>query len=256
MKPELVEQNLSVNKFLEVLEKLPFLDGIQFCGNYGDSIASNDFDQLITIAKRHTTKIQIHTNGSLRNTHWWSNLAKQLSDINHDVWFGIDGIGSVHEIYRQATNYNKIIQNAQAFINAGGTATWQLIPYKHNEHQIKECIQLSQKYKFSKFKLVKSSRNVNDVFHWKTGQPFQLQSSDIYQKVIFQPKQGVLKKENCMHLQQPGIYLSASGKISSCCYFAIDDYKLFDTIEQMLYSINIQDTLINPDKTCVQNCAI
>lgn len=243
-----------MNKFLEILETLPFLDGIQFCGNYGDPIASNYFDQLITVAKKHTNKIQIHTNGSLRNTNWWSILAEQLSDINHDVWFGIDGIGPVHEIYRQATDYDKVIENARAFINAGGYATWQFIPYKHNEHQIKECIKLSQTYKFSKFKLIKSFRDIKDVYHWKTGDQFQLESSEIYQKVFFKSKQGILEKENCMHLQQPGIYLAANGKVSHCCYFASDDYKSFDNIEQMLYNIKIEDTLNNPDKKCLVCC--
>ena len=252
--PDLVEQNLDVDKFLEILEKLSFLDGIQFCGNYGDPIACNYFDQLIAVGKKHTNKIQIHTNGGLRSVKWWQTLAEQLSTVDHDVWFGIDGIGPVHEIYRQGTDYNKVIENAQAFIDAGGKATWQFIPYKHNEHQIKECIKLSQKYKFSKFKLIKSFRNVETGYHWKTGNPFQLESSGLYQTVFFKPKQDILEKQNCMHLQQPGIYLAANGKISPCCYFA--DHKSFDSIEEMFYNIDIEKTLSGPDRVCLTHCGI
>ena len=248
----LTEQNLSVDKFLEVLEQLSFLDGIQFCGNYGDPIASNQLDQLITVAKKYTNKIQIHTNGGLRNTAWWIELAKQLSNIDHDVWFGIDGIGPVHEIYRQATSYEKVIENAQAFIGAGGTATWQFIPYKHNEHQILDCIRLSQQYKFSKFKAVKSHRDVKEAKHWKTGKPFLLEVSNIHQTVFFKPKQGILEKENCMHLEQPGIYLAANGKVSPCCYFS--EYKSFDSINEMLYNLDIGNSLDNPDKLCLTQC--
>lgn len=235
-----------------MLAQLPILDGIQFCGNLGDPIACNHLDQLIDLAKGHCKKIQIHTNGSLRNTAWWKTLAHQLADIDHDVWFGIDGIGAVHEIYRQATSYEKIIENAQAFIDAGGTATWQFIPYKHNEHQIKDCIKLSQQYKFSKFKLVKSFRNITEVRHWKTGEPFQLENSDILQTVFFHPKQGIVEKENCMHLAQPGIYLAANGKISPCCYFS--DFQSFDTIQEMLYTTDIENSLDNPNKLCLVNC--
>lgn len=250
--PHVVEQNLSVENFIKILEQLSGLDGIQFCGNYGDPIACNHLDQLITIAKKYSKKIQIHTNGGLRSIEWWQDLAKQLSDIDHDIWFGIDGIGEVHEIYRQATSYEKVIQNARAFIEAGGTATWQFIPYQHNEHQIEQCIKLSQTYGFSKFKIIKSFRNTNKAQHWKTGQPFLLEPSNLYQTIFFKPKQDILKKENCMHLEQPGIYLAANGKISPCCYFA--DYKSFDSLEEMFYNLNIESSLSNPDKRCLTNC--
>jgi molybdenum cofactor biosynthesis enzyme MoaA len=252
LNPNLVEQNLSVKNFKKVIDQLGKLDGIQFCGNYGDPIACNHLDELLNIAKHATRKIQIHTNGSLRNTEWWQNLATELAEIEHDVWFGIDGIGSVHEIYRQATSYEKVIENAQAFIGAGGTATWQFIPYKHNEHQIMDCMRLSQQYKFSKFKVVKSHRNIEEAKHWKTGEPFQLVVSDIYQTLFFKPKQGILKKENCMHLEQPGIYLSANGKISPCCYFS--EHRSFDNVNKMLYNLNIGNSLDNPDKLCLINC--
>jgi hypothetical protein len=102
--------------------------------------------------------------------------------------------------------------------------------------------------------LIKSFRDIKNVHHWKTGDQFQLESSEIYQKIFFKSKQGILEKENCMHLQQPGIYLAANGKVSHCCYFASDDYKSFDNIEQMLYNINIEDTLNNPDKKCLVCC--
>lgn len=249
---EFVEENLSIDIFQKTVEQLPNLECIQFCGSYGDPVACNHLNQLIDIAKAHSKKIQIHTNGSLRSAQWWHELATQLSNINHDVWFGIDGIGDIHEIYRQATSYEKVIENARAFIDAGGTATWQFIPFKHNEHQITDCIKLSQQYKFSKFKLVQSYRNITDVQHWKTGESFRLENSELYQTMFFKPKQGILKKENCIHLTQPGIYLSASGKISPCCYFA--NHKWFDNIEEMFYNIDIENTLDTPDTVCLANC--
>ena len=53
-------------------------------------------------------------------------------------------------------NYQKIIDNASAFIQAGGFATWQFVPYAHNEHQVKNCIKVSQELGFKKFKLIVS----------------------------------------------------------------------------------------------------
>lgn len=250
--PGLIEQDLSVDKFKQVIEQCSKLIGIQFCGNFGDPIAANNILQLIDIAKSAADKIQIHTNGSLRSKAWWERLANNLKDIDHDVWFGIDGIGPTHEIYRQGTNYQKVIGNAQAFITAGGTATWQFIPYAHNQYQLKDCIKLSQQYKFKKFKVIKSFRTTQDVKHWKTGESFQLEPSDLYKTVFFSPKNGMLEKKNCMHLEQPSIYVAASGRISPCCYFS--EHKSFDSVNDMLHTLDITTSLNTPDNVCLHNC--
>lgn len=253
---ELVEEDLSLEKLEQVLKQLPNLYGVQLCGNYGDPISSANIISAIDIIKRYVSKIQIHTNGSLRNTTWWKNLANQLSDINHDIWFGIDGLSEVHEIYRQGTSYAKVINNARAFINNGGNATWQFIPYNHNEHQIKDCIKLSQKLKFKQFKLVKSFRNKKIlVKHYKTGKPFELSPTSEFQHIIRMPKNNTqVVESNCMHLTQPSIYISASGKLSHCCFKQAptplsNPTHLFDTIDELLYnSANLQD------KICLDSC--
>ena len=247
----LVEEDLSLTNLEMVLKQLPNLTAVQLCGNYGDPIASTNIISAIDIIKQYASKIQIHTNGSLRNTVWWKNLANQLSTINHDVWFGIDGLEGVHEIYRQGTSYNKIINNAQAFINNGGNATWQFIPYKHNEHQVKDCIRLSQKLKFKQFKLVKLFRNKTTVRHYQTGDSFELLPPEEFQHIIRMPKANTqVPESNCMHLTQPSIYIAASGKLSHCCYKRSSEY-LFDTVDELLYnSANLQD------KICLENCGI
>ena len=250
--PGLIEQDLSVDKFKQVIEQCSKLSGIQFCGNFGDPIASNNILQLIDLAKSAADKIQIHTNGGLRSKAWWERLANNLKDIDHDVWFGIDGIGPTHEIYRQGTKYQKVIDNAQAFIAAGGTATWQFIPYAHNQHQLTDCIKLSQQYKFKKFKVIKSFRSTQDVKHWKTGKSFRLEPSDLYKTIFFSPKKGILEKENCMHLEQPSIYVAASGKISPCCYFS--EHKSFNSVNDMLHNLDIATSLNTPDNICSSNC--
>lgn len=247
----LIEEDLSLEKLEQVLKQLPNLTAVQLCGNYGDPIASTNIISAIDIIKQYASKIQIHTNGSLRNTVWWKNLANQLLTINHDVWFGIDGLEGVHEIYRQGTSYTKIIGNAQAFINNGGYATWQFIPYKHNEHQLKDCIKLSQKLKFKQFKLVKSFRNTISVRHYQTGDSFELAPPEEFQHIIRIPKTNTqVPESNCMHLTQPSIYIAASGKLSHCCYKRLPEY-WFDTLDELLYNnTNLQD------KICLKSCGI
>ena len=245
---DLIEQDLSSLKFQEVIESLPELEVVQFCGNLGDPVIGKNFLELINIAKKQVKKIQIHTNGSLRSTSWWQNLALQLSDIDHDIWFGLDGIDEIHEIYRQGTSYKKIIKNANAFISAGGYATWQFIPYAHNEHQIRDCMKLSQQLGFKKFKLVKLYRNKKLARNYKTGEEFDLLPPLSVQSMLRMPKDYTsVNEDNCMHLTPPSLYLAASGKLSTCCYFY--KTKSVDTVDEMSY--NKLDLSHN---ICLTNC--
>jgi hypothetical protein len=245
----LVEQDLLPARFEEIVSSLPSLYGIQLCGNFGDPLASAYIDQLIAISKRYAKKIQIHTNGSLRNTVWWTTLAEKLADVDHDVWFGIDGLDGVHEIYRQGTSFEKIINNAQAFIAAGGYATWQFIPYKHNEHQVKACIKMSQQLKFKRFHLAKLYRKQTVARHYKTGKEFELLPTESMRSLINIDRIArEVNIKNCMHLSMPSIYVSADGSISRCCYLA--ENEKFQNAAQMLSTVstNLSDNL------CVKNC--
>jgi organic radical activating enzyme len=244
-----IEQDLLPARFEEIVSSIPGLYGIQLCGNLGDPLASAYIDQLIVISKRYAKKIQIHTNGSLRNTSWWSSLAENLADVDHDVWFGIDGLAGVHEIYRQGTSFEKIICNAQSFIAAGGYATWQFIPYKHNEHQVKACIKMSQQLKFKKFHLAKLYRKQTIARHYKTGKEFELLPTESMRLLtnIGRDRQQVDIK-NCMHLSMPSIYVSANGNISRCCYLANNEK--FQSAEQLL--VDVSTNLL--DNICVRNC--
>jgi len=244
----LVEQDLTPALFEEALVNFPALECVQFCGNYGDPIASSYINELVSIAKKYVKKIQIHTNGGLRNANWWHEFADQLADIEHDVWFGIDGLKGVHEIYRQGTDFDKIMQNATSFIDAGGYATWQFIPYKHNEHQTKDCFKLSQKMKFKKFKLAKLYRKQTVAKHYKTGIEFELLPADSLKLLtnINRPNTTV-ELHNCMHLSIPSVYMSANGKLSRCCYLSNQDR--FTDATMLLNTV----TDLN-DQLCVKSC--
>lgn len=250
LRPGLIEQDLSMDTFKTVLNQLPNLHGIQLCGNFGDPIIAANILDIIKLAKLHCKKIQIHTNGSIRSEKWWKNLANLLSDIEHDVWFGIDGIGSVHEIYRQGTSYKKIISNAIAFIDNGGYATWQFIPYKHNEHQITDCIKESQRLKFKNFKLANLHRNIITVKHYKTGAEFDLlpptRTFSLLKVVGNSKKSNTVSLNNCMHLNMPSVYLSAKGILSRCCYL---HEEIYDSVKSMI--------TVDPDLTklkCIESC--
>ena len=246
----LVVQDLPTARLEEVLMQLPNLEVVQFCGNLGEPIAAQNIIDAITIAKKYSKKIQIHTNGSLRNAAWWRELATLLGDIEHDVWFGIDGLSGVHEIYRQATSFEKIIENASAFIDNGGYASWQFIPYVHNQHQIKDCMRLSQKLKFKHFRLAKKFRErKRTAYHYKTGEEYFLEKPTIFGNlinVISAPKD-IVEVSDCQFLSQPSIYLAANGQLSFCCYWA--QQQKTPSVDSLL-----NESLDLKDKTCLTNC--
>jgi MoaA/NifB/PqqE/SkfB family radical SAM enzyme len=254
LRPGLIEQDLDPARFQSILEDFETLDGIQFCGNYGDPVIAGSFIELVKLALKKTQKIQIHTNGSLRNVNWWKELADMLKDVKHDVWFGIDGLKGVHEIYRQATDFDRVIENATAFIKAGGSATWQFIPFQHNQHQIMDCLKLSRQLNFKSFKVIKSFRSdVAEAKHWRTGEPFMLKPADIYQTKWKKLEPNYVNPKDCMHIEQPGIYISADGRISPCCYLAKENN--FESVGSLLKQLDIATIITTvPLKSCLKNC--
>ena len=75
--------------------------------------------------------------------------------------FAIDGLKDTNHIYRVKTDFDRIIDNAEAFIKAGGNAHWIMIIFDHNQHQIDEANELSKKVGFRSFQTKISSRGFN-----------------------------------------------------------------------------------------------
>jgi MoaA/NifB/PqqE/SkfB family radical SAM enzyme len=249
----LIEQDLDISHFEQTLGKLPNLQTVQLCGNYGDPLANNDIDRFVDLVIARGLRLQIHTNGSLRSSSFWHNLGKRLANLDHAVWFGIDGIGEVHSLYRQATDYNKIISNAETFIKAGGHAVWQFIPFEHNQHQIRDCMRLSQQLGFQSFKVIKTFRTgVTLARNWRTGEAYNLVPATVYKPVNFVVKSGVVQTQDCMHLNINSVYLSASGHFSPCCYFS--ERRKYSQLEELVSKENIALELDTPHNICISNC--
>jgi len=162
-----VHKDLNVTHLdVNIIKKLPIekmrnLKKVSFCGNFGDPLMHPDLNEIVNIFQNK--EILISTNASLRSKEWWSELG---TNKNVSVIFCIDGIGQEHERYRRNTSYEKIIENAKSFIQAGGTARWQFIVFKHNEHQLNEAKKLSEEMGFKEIKIMYSDRFDTDN-KWK-----------------------------------------------------------------------------------------
>jgi len=226
--PGLKIADLDLERLQQVLDQLPNLTTVFFCGNYGDCIASKNIDDALEAVIKKNVIIRIHTNGSLKTTAWWNKLAVKLKNIPHKIIFGIDGLADTHAIYRQNTNFNKIIANASAFIQEGGYAEWQFLPFAHNEHQIKDALKLSKKIGFKNFFLRKNVRYRKTPRHHKTGLPVDIKPWSYESK--FGRYKGApadlenmnvndyIEKKDCMHLNLPSVYLTFEGQLVTCCY--------------------------------------
>jgi len=248
--PGLELRDLLLIDLQETIDKLPNLITVQFCENFGDPVIARNFGQLYPYTYGKVHDIRIHTNGSLRNKHWWYELGKQLRYSEHEVVFAIDGMKDTHEIYRQGTNYDKVIKNASAFIRAGGNACWQFIPFKHNEKEILWVMAESQRLGFKRFTVQKDVRlSKSPARNWRTGEEYKIKfwkNDDVTNR--FKQNKQVIKKENCMHLGTNSLYLNAKGDIYPCCYL--------DNV--LHYKNNVTglntEILSDPHPVCLEEC--
>lgn len=125
------------------------------CGNYGDVIASPTFNDTLEWCNNNGFHdIMIITNGSARNADWWRDLAKRK--VN--VVFSIDGLRDTSPIYRVNSNFDKVIENVEAFTSAGGNARWDYIVFEHNHHQVEEAMRLAKSLGIKKFNIKNTTR--------------------------------------------------------------------------------------------------
>jgi len=225
-------QNWTLGDFKTIMseEVLKQIKSYYFCGNFGDPIINNDLIEMC----RYTTEVSpdvrvaIHTNGGARSKAWWTLLAHALPK-NHSVMFAIDGLEDTHQLYRVGTTYDDVVENARAFILAGGNAEWVFIKFKHNEHQVDEARRRANKLGFSKFTLKNSRRfivepfvkvldrngNLTHVIEPSTETPLKF----IDRKIIDSYKQIVDSSViSCEVQKNKEVYIDAYKNLYPCCW--------------------------------------
>jgi len=180
--PNLPDYDMSLDQFATIFtdDFLRQLDHIMFCGNLGDSAIAKDFLPIINYIRTVNPNLhmRLSTNGSMRSADWWKQLAN-VAQGHLDVWFALDGLEDTHEIYRRGTSWHKIIENATAYIQGGGPAYWQFIPFEHNQHQIRDCIKLSKQLGFSGVKIPQFVRGTNAPSVYKDGRVIWIKESNL-----------------------------------------------------------------------------
>ena len=157
--PGLVLESISFEDFVKWFppEFTSNLDQVIFCGTGGDPMMAKDVLEITQYLCEYGVGIQFNTNGGMRNTDFWVNLAKIMQNSkdnrgrNPYVVFSIDGLHDTNHLYRVNVPFDDVFRNAKAFIDAGGTAHWDFLIFKHNEHQVDEAAQLATATGFERF---------------------------------------------------------------------------------------------------------
>lgn len=138
------------------------LHQVFFCGSYGDPIMHPDFLEILRDfrKKNPTLWLYFHTNGGVHGPDYWAEIAHIMAG-HGQIDFGIDGLENTLHLYRKNVKYNKVIENATAFIQAGGRAQWNFIVFKHNEHQVDRVKELGKELGFFNVLIRKTGRFLN-----------------------------------------------------------------------------------------------
>jgi hypothetical protein len=153
---------LSLTDFKHIVSPIiKQLKKVNFNGNLGDFASARDAVEIVEYLIEHGITVNINTNGSLRNQDWWRKLA--LPGVT--VGFALDGLADTHALYRQDTDWNKVMSlmhrrlSAQADRLCGDLC--RLIIIRHQEDQ---CRQLAQSMGFSAFENIYDGRDSGPVF--------------------------------------------------------------------------------------------
>lgn len=207
--------------------------GISFNGNLGDFAAARDALEIVDYIVSHDVPVRINTNGSLRTAAWWAQLARP----NVTVGFALDGLADTHSLYRQDTDWHRIIEHAKAFIAAGGRALWRFIPFDHNQHQESQCKAMAKDLGFADFENIYDGRDSGPVFDrfGKFSHQIGIDTApaDIvpqlqtllhnhihwyHSKTFKHHKDTETLNMHCIHKMNREIYLAADGSVYPCCY--------------------------------------
>ena len=227
------QNHLTMGKILKVFdeEKIKKLDKMFMCGNYGDPAAGKHSLDIFQEFRRINPNIVLgmNTNGAIQTTFWWYELAKILNQPQDYVVFSIDGLEYTNATYRRNVNWIKLMANARAFIDAGGSAHWDMLVYRHNQHEVDACEQHARDLGFSWFRAKVSKRGFTESLQFPVG----------WQPIDVNP--GII---NCHALKEQSVYIDAQGNFVPCCWLGARQQNFVTDV----------DAIPTQDPVCSRTC--
>ncbi len=238
--PNMPLGHMTLDTFKRIVDNSKGIKEIIFNGAYGDPLMNPNLVPALKYAKKLRCNIMIHTNGGVGKQNLYRLIAQDLEDFPQGViTFSIDGLEDTNHLYRRHVIWQNIMNNAQAFIEAGGLARWRMLVFDHNKHQIEECEKLADNmgfkafdinggYTFSamnsivseaveKFKATKKEEARTIKYDKK-----HLDNIERLEKVL---EVGLDKGcISCKWKRKKKIQISHTGEVFPCCYLLSDRY--------------------------------
>ena len=238
-RPFIRNGDISIEQFKDWFPKdfLEQLDTFYSCGNYGDPAFAKDCLEIYSYVREcnATARLAIHTNGGMRNPKWWSKLAQH----NVEVIFAVDGFKGKHELYRKNTNFDKVIENMKAFIDAGGKAKVDSLVFAHNESDVDELkqyllglgvesvnfVSTTRFYEMEEFEVHDNNGNIEYTIAPPQTERFKRTPNNTLDALVDkQVRDRVLKEALITPLceNDQSIYVDPYGNILPCCWIGSD----------------------------------
>jgi sulfatase maturation enzyme AslB (radical SAM superfamily) len=214
------------------------LEKMFMCGIYGDPAAGRHTLEIYKYFRKINPDITLgmNTNGAIQTTSWWHKLANILNKPRDYVVFSIDGLEDTNHLYRVNVQWERLVKNAQAFIEAGGNAHWDMLVYKHNQHQVDTCEKIAKDMGFKWFRAKVSRRGFTETLQFPEG----------WEPVTLAP--GPIK---CHALTESSEYIDAQGRLAPCCWIGGRQSNFESDFNQIQNSWSTS----NPNATCKSVCS-
>jgi sulfatase maturation enzyme AslB (radical SAM superfamily) len=179
----------------------------------------------------------MNTNGAIQNTAWWQILGEIFHRQRDYVVFSIDGLEDTNHVYRRGVDWSKLMNNVRSYISTGASAHWDMLVYKHNEHQVDACERLARDLGFTWFRAKISRRQVR---------------AGLQPPIQWQPLSITPGEIHCHALNEKSMYIDAQGRSSPCCWLGSRQQYFITDIEQVQSTWNSN----NPNSICKNACGI
>ena len=144
----------------------------------------------------------------MKTTTWWSKLGHLLDGPLDYCVFSIDGLKDTNHLYRRNVKWEKILENAEAYISTGASAHWDMLVFQHNKHQVSGAKALADEMKFTWFRAKETDRW--DTYTSNIGiSPAEEYSPPSYGREVV-----------CEKDRDNSVFLDYTGKYWPCCHMA------------------------------------
>lgn len=113
-------------------------------GNHGDPIYYNGLFDLID-QFRNQVRFTIVTNGSYKDTKFWSNLCSRLTDQDWII-FSIDGLEHNNHVYRRNSDWESTINGVQTVSKYSVNLGWKTLVFGYNYQELDQIQSVAESY--------------------------------------------------------------------------------------------------------------